>query len=57
MSGLTTKEIDHVAYTIEKLIEWARKATGTEGIQFHGMHPVDSAETVLKYLKMKSGGE
>lgn len=57
MSALTPKEVDHVVYTLEKLIEWARKATETEGVQFHGLHPVDSAETVLKFLKMKSGGE
>ena len=57
MSSLTKKEMEHVAFTLERLIEWARKATETEGVQFSGLHPVDSAETVLKFLKMKAGDE
>lgn len=57
MSALTSKEVEHVAYTMERLIEWARKATENEGVQFAGLHPVDQAETVVKFLKMKSGGE
>lgn len=57
MNAMSDKEIAHAAVVLEELIQWARKATNTEGVYFPGLHPLNAAEGMVRFFKMKAEGE
>lgn len=52
---MTENERSHAAAIVKDLIEWARKNTNTEGVQFIAIHPISQAESLLHYLKLPRG--
>lgn len=54
---LTKAELEHAAVVLEELVQWARKATDTEGVFFPGLHKVNAAEDMARFLRMKAEGK
>lgn len=50
---MTKSEIKHAADVLEELIQWSRKVTESEGVYFPGLHPLNNAETTLRFLRLK----
>lgn len=57
MIAMTESEIKQAAVVLEELIQWARKATDSEGVHFPGLHKLNAAEDMARFLRMKAEGK